>query len=1062
MSETPFDPTAFEPERSLVPSAREAALGITAAEQSPAAAAAAVLAPPRPDDDSPVDPHPARPPKPSLGQRIRGFVRDMNPHLKEAALETRPFNVMILAGVAQGIAGGTVSASFLLIRHDIGLSDSALVALSGISGFLGLGMSFAGGFVADRVKRVLLAGVCVALFAVSTVLFGVWPALWMFVVMRFVHDLFGGLSPLTGALTGTLLADYYPPEVRGRVYGARSAFGAASAIPGALLGGALATAFGWHTALVVSGAACIPGVFLWLSLREPARGRWDRLRMGASEDVANREQAPAGIAESLRAAMAVRTLRRIAYAQIFLAAGGPVLQPLLLIIVARVAGIQPLLVAIMASAQTLMGALGLSIGGTLVDRVLADRPHRVMVMIGWTLAYNTAAIIALAFIPNRWFGITMALTQPLFSTIPQAAKDTLLTLVVPARIRAFGMQLPNLFGAIGLLSLPIALAFASTGAVTAALILATPLMAIGTALYFTASVDVQKDIADAQLAALTAEEMARSYDEGGRGKLLITRKLDVHYDGVQVLFGVDFEVEEGELVALLGTNGAGKSTLLRAVSGLAPITGGSAYLDGRDITHAPPHELARFGVVQMPGGKGVFPNLTVRENLQAAAWLDPAELSDRLARVLELFPAVAERMDLPAGALSGGEQQMVALGQALIMQPKLLLIDELSLGLAPTVVEQLLRAAEAIHAEGTAIVLVEQSVNLALTVADRAVFMEKGEVRFSGPAADLRARPDIVRSVYLRGSSGGRPSSAAGAGAGAAAGPTPGAATIARQKLLAAQDAAVVLQALDVHVSYGGVKALAGASVEVAAGEIVGLIGPNGAGKTTLFDAISGFVPVSSGRVILGGRDATLLGPDQRARLGLGRSFQDARLFPSLTVAEAIAVAMERHAASSRSAVLSALWLPPVRKAERRLRSRAEALIELLGLGDYREKFLSELSTGSRRIVDLACEMAADPDVLLLDEPSSGIAQAEAEELGPLLDRVRRDTGCGLLVIEHDMRLLTGIADRMIGMVRGQTIVSGSVTDVTEDPTMVEAYLGTSERVLARSGTPTPTDKRSN
>jgi len=192
--------------------------------------------------------------------------------------------------------------------------------------------------------------------------------------------------------------------------------------------------------------------------------------------------------------------------------------------------------------------------------------------------------------------------------------------------------------------------------------------------------------------------------------------------------------------------------------------------------------------------------------------------------------------------------------------------------------------------------------------------------------------------------------------------------------------------------------------------------------------------------VVIGGRDATLLGPDQRARLGLGRSFQDARLFPSLTVLEAIEVAMERHAGSR------------LKRVERKLRNRAEALIELLGLGDFREKFVSELSTGSRRIVDLACEMAADPDVLLLDEPSSGIAQAEAEELGQLLDRVRRDTGCGLLVIEHDMRLLTGIADRMVGMVRGQTIVSGTVTDVTEDPTMVEAYLGTSERVLARSG----------
>jgi ABC-type branched-subunit amino acid transport system ATPase component len=495
-------------------------------------------------------------------------------------------------------------------------------------------------------------------------------------------------------------------------------------------------------------------------------------------------------------------------------------------------------------------------------------------------------------------------------------------------------------------------------------------------------------------------------------------------------------------VALLGTNGAGKSTLLRAVSGLAPVTGGSAFLDGRDITHAPPHELARHGVVQMPGGKGVFPALSVRENLEAAGWIDHDNLAERIEQVLALFPQLRERMDLPAGTLSGGEQQMVALGQALIMRPRLLLIDELSLGLAPAVVEQLLRAVEAIHERGTAIILVEQSVNIALTVAERAVFMEKGEVRFSGDTAELLARPDIVRSVYLKGTTGGGPVT-----------------TRARRAPDAFEDKAVVLRAIDVAVSYGGVRALDGASVDVAAGEIVGIIGPNGAGKTTLFDAVSGFVPLAGGRIEVSGKDVGDLTPDARARIGLGRSFQDARLFPSLTVLETITVAMERHTAASRSAALSALWLPQVRRAERRLRAKAEALVELLGLEDYREKFVSELSTGSRRIVDLACEMAADPDVLLLDEPSSGIAQAEAEELGPVLDRVRRETGCGLLVIEHDMRLLTSIADRMVGMVRGQTIVSGTVAEVTEDPRMVEAYLGTSERVIARSG---HIEKRSN
>jgi branched-chain amino acid transport system ATP-binding protein len=967
----------------------------------------------------------------------------MNPGLKAHGHDSWPFWVMVINGATQGVFAGTLASSFIVIKRDLGMSDSALVAVSGLFVIAG---ALAGpfiGYVADRISRVAISAVAALAWALSALAFGVWPSIVGLVLMKIVHETLGGFGPLSTATTVPLLADYYPPEIRGRVVGAKAALAGTSVIPGGLLGAGISTVFGWQPAIIFTSFITLAGSLPWLTLREPARGRWDRLRLGVSEEVADKEQPHASFAESMRAAMAVRTLRRIAYAQIFLSAGGPVLAPIFLIITARNAGVAPIAIAIVAAIQQLAVGFGLSAGGTLVDRLLAHKPGRVMTFLGAVNVFNMTGILILALIHNRPIALFLLIAQPFVSATPIAARDTLLSLVVPARLRSFGLQLPSLFGLIGLLSLPIGVAVASGGdPITGSLLFATPLVGIGALIYFTASVDVSKDVLDARLAAITEEEMARSHDEGA-GAMLITRQLDVHYDGVQILFGVDFDVREGELVALLGTNGAGKSTLLRAISGLAPITGGTAYLDGRDITHAPPHELARFGVVQMPGGKGVFPGLTVRENLQAAGWIDAADLDARIARVLDLFPALAERMDLAAGALSGGEQQMVALGQALIMRPKLLLIDELSLGLAPAVVEQLLRAVEAIHAQGTAVILVEQSVNLALTVADRAVFMEKGEIRFSGPTAELLARPDIVRSVYLKGTSGGS--------------------TVVntRGRYIPAGEQAVVLEATDVHVHYGGVKALDGADVSVAAGEIVGLIGPNGAGKTTLFDAISGFVPLASGAIEISGRDATVLGPDQRARIGLGRSFQDAKLFPSLTVLEVVAVAMERHTAASRSAALSALWLPPVRRAERKLRARAEALIDLMGLGDYREKFVSELSTGSRRIVDLACEMAADPDVLLLDEPSSGIAQAEAEELGPLLDRVRRETGCGLLVIEHDMRLLTGIADRMVGMVRGQTIVSGTVRDVTEDDRMVEAYLGRSERVLARSGTPAPTETRS-
>jgi len=235
--------------------------------------------------------------------------------------------------------------------------------------------------------------------------------------------------------------------------------------------------------------------------------------------------------------------------------------------------------------------------------------------------------------------------------------------------------------------------------------------------------------------------------------LLTCDGVEVAYDRVQVLFGVDLAVEAGEIVALLGTNGAGKSTLLKAISGVVDPIGGAITFDGRDVTHADGVETTKLGIIQVPGGKAIFPTLTVAEHFKASTWMyvdeEPAEVEARVQRVLELFPRIRERWDQLAGNLSGGEQQQLALGMAFVAKPKLLMIDELSLGLAPTIVEQLLEIVRAIHRQGCTIILVEQSVNVALTIAERAYFMEKGEVRFSGPTEELLERGDLVRSVFL-------------------------------------------------------------------------------------------------------------------------------------------------------------------------------------------------------------------------------------------------------------------------------------------------------------------------
>jgi ABC-type branched-subunit amino acid transport system ATPase component len=525
------------------------------------------------------------------------------------------------------------------------------------------------------------------------------------------------------------------------------------------------------------------------------------------------------------------------------------------------------------------------------------------------------------------------------------------------------------------------------------------------------------------------------------GPLLSCTGVDVSYDKVQILFGVDLEVAQGEIVALLGTNGAGKSTLLKAISGLVDPGGGTIWFGGRDITHADAVETSRLGIVQVPGGKAVFPTLTVAEHFKVGCWLyrdDAAdEVAVRIERVLEMFPRLRERWDQMAGNLSGGEQQQLALGMAFVARPRLLIIDELSLGLAPAIVAQLLDIVREIHAEGATIILVEQSVNVALTIATRAYFMEKGEVRFSGPTEELLARDDILRSVFLQGANKGLNGKARTAPVGETVRPS--------------VSAKPVLAVSGLTKRFGGITAVRDVGFTLHQGEILGLIGPNGAGKTTIFDLVSGHLPNDGGRIVLDGADVTSWRADQRAAIGLGRSFQDARIFPSLTVAENIALGLERHI-EVRDHVSALFATPAMRESEDDVAYTVGDLIELMGLGAYRDKFVSELSTGSRRIVDLAMAIAHDPLVLLLDEPSSGIAQRETEALGPLLQRIRTETGCALLVIEHDMPLITSLSDEIVALELGRVVLQDVPSAVMTDPRVVSAYLGGDLATIQRSG----------
>jgi len=234
--------------------------------------------------------------------------------------------------------------------------------------------------------------------------------------------------------------------------------------------------------------------------------------------------------------------------------------------------------------------------------------------------------------------------------------------------------------------------------------------------------------------------------------LLAVDRLAVHYGGIRAVQGVTIEVAEGETICVIGANGAGKSTTLRALVGLAPAAAGKITYAGRDITALPVHERARLGLSLVPEGRGIFPRMTITENLRMGAYQhrDGGAIRQDLQRVLTLFPRLAERQAQVAGTLSGGEQQMLAVGRALMSRPKLLLLDEPSMGLAPLVVEKIFATLREVAAQGVTLMLVEQNAKLALQISDRGYVLDNGRVAISGRAADLLQDPR-VRAAYLGG-----------------------------------------------------------------------------------------------------------------------------------------------------------------------------------------------------------------------------------------------------------------------------------------------------------------------
>jgi len=915
-----------------------------------------------------------------------------------------------------------------------GIEIPTLLNVFAVVGFVTIFLNLLIGYGLERTKRlpILLTGTLISGIATCFTGFCRSPG-----ALGLVRGTSNGIGDAASVPSFSLLADYYPPETRGRVFSLVGAIGASAGLLAIPLAAAGIEFLGLETTFVISGIFIIIGSVLGIIfLREPVRGYFERLSTGLDETQSVVEEEPLSFGEAFRTIFAVRTVRRLFVADI-VAGLGAASSVYGIFLLTEKYGLGTLELALYSIPGAIVGIVAGSVGGQYVDRLIGTNPARCLTLFGLFSIFSATGSFLTATQPPLFMLFFFSLLIGAGAAFIGPASSALYTQVIPANSRTLGLQFTNLSAAFGFLVFTpfMGIVFSENGYGTVYVIggfsfVLAAIVQTTVGQFF----DLDRRNALATAAAGQKWEMAK---EAGNAQLIVCDKVNVSYDGVQTLFDVDFVVDEGECVALLGTNGAGKSTLLRAIAGIQEAEGGAIVVSGRDITHMPPHEIARRNVIFMPGGRGVFPDLTVKENLLLAGWVNPEEATEAsLQEVLDIFPRLRERYDSPAGVLSGGEQQQVALAQAFLQKPKLLMIDELSLGLSPAVVGELIEVVKRINASGIAVIVVEQSVTVALELAKRAVYMEKGRIRFDGPIPELMRRPDILRAIYVTG----------GVGGGSARGSSTSA--VAYQP---GPDVKIVLETKGITKTFGGITAVNEIDLPLYQGQVLGLIGPNGSGKTTLFDIVSGFIPPTSGQVLLRGEDITDLSPDERARKGLVRRFQDARLFPSLTVTETILISLEGQY-GAKNTLLAGVGAPRSRRAEKKARVRADQLLGLLELGRYRDTLTGELSTGLRRIVDLACVLGSEPEVLLLDEPSTGVAQAEAEGLAPLLRRVQRETGCSILIIEHDIPLLKAVADEFAALNLGSVIARGAPADVLSDPVVLEAYVGSSEAAANRSG----------
>ena len=689
--------------------------------------------------------------------------------LKESGSSLYPVTALGALGVVDSFQSYAFTVLTPTMMHSLGLSLGS-VALARAFAFIAQTVApVPVAAISRNGRRAALCLITGAAWSAITLLTGFTTSLLALIAVLVLDGLSTGS---VGALHAPLVVDSYPPAIRVRMLTMYVAIAnSGSAILSPLFVALLAGPFNltWRGVFLAMGITSLATTLAAIRLRDPGSGRFDTQKVHelAAQGAPAAEEADADadadedvtlrFFEVFRRLLLVPTIQRLCFGFLVL---GIMTIPLTTFISSFLYvrwGLSDSGRGYFFAGLAAISALGLFAFGRYAEPYFRASPARLLNFCGLSVIGAMVSIALGVMAPNFALAVMLFGLLSIFLAVLQPGLSATLLSIVEGSHRPHVASVVGVFLGCGAIlgTLLLSQVNEEYGLTVAIVALTVPGIA-GGLIIRSARSTVEADLDSMIRYILESEDIAATRASGIRLPLLSARGIDFYYGQLQVLFDVDFTVDDGEMVALLGTNGAGKSTLLKTLSGIGLPHAGTVRFRGQDITYIDAERRLGMGITQIPGGRAVFPTLDVVENLRAFGYTVGAkrgDIDEGIERCLEAFPRLRERSTSLASTLSGGEQQMLGLSKALMLRSnlRLLLIDELSLGLAPIVVGQLLDMVRAINATGTAVVLVEQSVNVALSLVDHAYFMEKGQMRFDGPSRELLGREDLLRAVFLEG-----------------------------------------------------------------------------------------------------------------------------------------------------------------------------------------------------------------------------------------------------------------------------------------------------------------------